>query len=56
MAIKTVEKKDIIRQNIPRVSDYFVDREFDSKVIIGFADKEPRYIVESKNNVVYKKQ
>ena len=56
MASKAVEKKDIIRQNIPRVSDYLVDREFVSKVIVGFASKEPRYIVESKNSVVYKKQ
>jgi len=56
MASKTVEKKDIIRQNIPRVSDYFVSTAGISKVIIGFADKEPRYIVESKNSVVYKKQ
>jgi len=56
MATKTDEKKDIIRQNIPRISDYFVNSVGISKVIIGFADKEPRYIVESKNSVVYKKQ
>ena len=56
MAVKTALKKDIIRQNIPSISDYFVDNKITQKIVIGFAKKEPRYVVEDINNVVYKKQ
>lgn len=56
MATKATVKKNTNRCSIPRASDYAVEKIISPKVVVGFAKKEPRYIVEDINNVVYKKQ
>ena len=52
--VKTSRKKDSVNRNIPRISGNSIDSKITKKVVVGFAHKVPRYVVEDMYNVVYK--